>query len=67
MPRLKIPNAPIKRAVFCRFAGDTKRGLSAVTTTHRTTSSRKVASSFFIGRQLYPSSRDSPVSHCALQ
>ena len=30
-PRLKMPNAPISRAVFCRLAGDMKRGLSTVT------------------------------------
>ena len=46
-PRLKIPNAPIRRAVFCRLAGDRNRGLSAVTIAHSTTSSRNVASSFF--------------------
>ena len=53
-PRLKMPNAPISRAVFCRLAADRKRGLSAVTTVHSTTSSRNVASSF-----LMPSSIDS--------
>jgi hypothetical protein len=46
-PRLKIPNAPMRRAVFCRFASDMKRGFSAVTIAHNTTSSRKVANSFF--------------------
>ena len=52
-PRLKIPNAPISRAVFWRFAADTKRGLSAVTMAHNTTSSRNVASSFFTSRRFY--------------
>ena len=52
-PRLKIPNAPISRAVFWRFAADTKRGLSAVTIAHNTTSSRNVASSFFTSRRFY--------------
>ena len=47
-PRLKMPNAPINRAVFCRFAGERNRGLSAVTIAHSTTSSRKIAISFFI-------------------
>ena len=51
-PRLKMPNAPISRAVFCRLAGDMKRGLSAVTITHSTTSSRKIANSFFIDNRL---------------
>ena len=45
-PRLKMPNAPISRAVLGRFAGDMKRGLSAVTIAHNTTNNTKVASSF---------------------
>src|SRR3954470_20426069 len=52
-PRLKMPNAPINRAVFCRLAGDRNRGLSAVTIAHNTTSSRKIATSFlFVIRTL---------------
>jgi hypothetical protein len=47
------PERPIRRAVFWRFAADTKRGLSTVTMAHNTTSSANVASSFFTSRRFY--------------
>ena len=52
-PRLKIPKAPINRDVFWRFEAETKRGLSAVTIAHNTTSSRNIASSFLTATRSY--------------
>src|SRR5690349_13223036 len=47
-PMLKIPNAPICRARFCRLIGSRKFGLMTETMMQRTISRTKMPSSFFI-------------------
>ena len=48
-PMLKIPNAPICRARFCRLIASRKFGLMIETMMQRTISRTKMPSSFFIG------------------
>src|SRR6476620_3338811 len=48
-PMLKMPNAPICLARFCKLIGRRKFGLTAATTIQRTIRSTKMPSSFFIG------------------
>src|SRR4030095_9042944 len=48
-PMLKMPNAPICRARFCRLIASRKFGLRIETMMQRTISSMKMPSSFFMG------------------
>src|SRR4029079_2006059 len=48
-PILKIPNAPICRARFCRLIARRKLGFLIETMMQRTTKSMKIPSSFFMG------------------
>ncbi len=47
-PRPSNPNAPINRAVFCRFSGARNRGFIIAVMAHNTTRRIKMPSSFFI-------------------
>src|SRR5689334_20028859 len=49
-PMLKMPNAPICRARFCRLMASRKLGLIAETMMQRTIRRMKMPSSFFISR-----------------
>ena len=54
IPMLKIPYIPIRRAMFCKFAGARKRGLRIATTMQSTTSNAKMPSSFLMFYSLTP-------------